>query len=50
MKRRELIEKHVLPTLADPFGYSPILKANLPDLIRSVKAQWLEGLVAKRRE
>jgi len=35
VKRRELIEKHVLPTLADP--------------IRSVKAQGLEGLVAKRR-
>ena len=49
VKRRELIEKHVLPTLADPIRYSPILEASLPDLIRSVKAQGLEGLVAKRR-
>ncbi len=49
-KRRELIEKHVLPTLADPIRYSPILEANLPDLIRSVKTQGLEGLVAKRRD
>ena len=50
MKRRELIEKHVLPELADQIRYSPILEASLPDLIRSVKAQGLEGLVAKRRD
>jgi bifunctional non-homologous end joining protein LigD len=50
VKRRELIERHVLPKLADPIRYSPILEATLPDLIRSVKAQGLEGLVAKRRE
>ena len=49
VKRRELIEKHVLPKLADPIRYSPILEASLPDLILSVKAQGLEGLVAKRR-
>src|ERR1700726_2021194 len=50
MKLRELIEKHVLPYLADPIRYSPILEASLPDLIRSLKAQGLEGLVAKRRD
>ena len=50
VKRRELIEKHVLPKLADPIRYSPILEASLADLIRSVKAQGLEGLVAKRRD
>jgi len=50
MKRRELIEQHVLPKLADPIRYSPIFEASLPDLIRSVKAQGLEGLVAKRRD
>jgi ATP-dependent DNA ligase len=49
VKRRELIEKHVLPALAEPIRFSPILEANLLDLIRSVKAQGLEGLVAKRR-
>ena len=48
-KRRALIEKHVLPKLADPIRYSPILDASLKDLIASVKAQGLEGLVAKRR-
>jgi DNA ligase D-like protein (predicted ligase) len=50
VKRRELIERHVLPKLADPIRYSPILEAALADLISSVKAQGLEGLVAKRRD
>src|SRR5580658_7240917 len=50
VKRRELIEEHVLPKLADPIRYSPILEASLQDLIRSVKEQSLEGLVAKRRD
>ncbi len=49
-KRRDLIEKHVLPKLGDPIRYSPILEGSLKDLIRSVKAQGLEGLVAKRRD
>jgi len=50
VKRRELIEKHVLPELADPIRYSPILEARLKDLMISVRAQGLEGLVAKRRD
>jgi DNA ligase D-like protein (predicted ligase) len=50
VKRRELIEELVLPTLADPIRYSPILEGSLKDLVRSVKAQGLEGLVAKRRD
>jgi ATP-dependent DNA ligase len=50
MKRRELIEEHVLPHLADPIRYSPILEGSLKNLIDSVKAQGLEGLVAKRRD
>jgi len=49
VKRRELLEEHVLPKLAEPIRYSPVLEAKLDDLIRSVKAQGLEGLVAKRR-
>ena len=49
-KRRKLIEKCVLPKLADPIRYSPILEGSLMDLISSVKAQGLEGLVAKRRD
>jgi ATP-dependent DNA ligase len=50
LKPQALIEKHVPPTLADPIRYSPILEASLPNLIRSVKEQGLEGLVAKRRD
>jgi bifunctional non-homologous end joining protein LigD len=50
VKRRELLEKRVLPKLSEPVRYSPELKASLNDLIQSVKAQGLEGLVAKRRD
>ena len=49
-ERRELLEKRVLPKLSEPVRYSPELKASLKDLIHSVKAQGLEGLVAKRRD
>jgi DNA ligase D-like protein (predicted ligase) len=47
-KRRKLLEKRILPKLDEPIRYSPELKASLVDLIASVKAQGLEGLVAKR--
>jgi ATP-dependent DNA ligase len=50
VRRRELIEKNILPKLADPIRYSPILEGSLADLIKSVKAQGLEGPVAKRRD
>jgi bifunctional non-homologous end joining protein LigD len=50
MKRRALIEKHVLLDLADPIRYSPILEGTLTNLIASVKLQGLEGLIAKRRD
>jgi DNA ligase D-like protein (predicted ligase) len=46
--RRELLEKKVLPKLGEPVRYAPPLNATLPVLIESVKAQGLEGLVAKR--
>jgi DNA ligase D-like protein (predicted ligase) len=47
--RRALLEKHVLPKLDEPIRYMQDLPASLPDLIQAVKAQGLEGLVAKRR-
>jgi DNA ligase D-like protein (predicted ligase) len=50
IKRRELIEEHVFPKLADPIRYSPILAGTLKQLVHSVKMQGLEGLVAKRRD
>ena len=49
-KRREMLEQRILPALDEPIRYSPVLHASLADLIRSVKAQGLEGLVAKRRD
>jgi bifunctional non-homologous end joining protein LigD len=48
-QRRRLLEKHILTRLTAPIHYSPELKANLADLVHSVKLQGLEGLVAKRR-
>jgi ATP-dependent DNA ligase len=46
--RRELLERKVLPNLAEPVRYASALDADLPVLIESVKAQGFEGLVAKR--
>jgi bifunctional non-homologous end joining protein LigD len=47
--RRGLLQQGVLPRLGEPIRESPELEASLPELIDSVKAQRLEGLVAKRR-
>jgi DNA ligase D-like protein (predicted ligase) len=48
--RRRLLQQHVLRRLAEPIRFSPTLDANLHDLVRSVREQGLEGLVAKRRD
>jgi DNA ligase D-like protein (predicted ligase) len=48
--RRELLEQQILPQLQEPVRYLPELQADLSDLIHAVKAQHLEGLVAKRRD
>jgi bifunctional non-homologous end joining protein LigD len=48
-ERRALLSQ-VLESLGEPVRESPELNASLPDLIRSVKAHGLEGLVAKRRD
>lgn len=45
-KRRMVLEKHTHPRLSEPIRDSTDVKANLADLIRSVKSQALEGLVA----
>jgi bifunctional non-homologous end joining protein LigD len=45
--RRILLRERVLAKLSDPIRESPELDATLPELIRSVKAQGLEGLVSK---
>jgi DNA ligase D-like protein (predicted ligase) len=46
--RREVLQSRVLSKLAEPIRESPTFDASLADLVRSVKAQGLEGLVAKR--
>jgi bifunctional non-homologous end joining protein LigD len=48
--RRGLLQSQVMPNLAEPIRESPELDASLPDLIATVKAHGLEGLVAKRRD
>ena len=48
--RRELLRKHILPKLDEPIRESRVFEAHLPDLVQAVKAQGLEGLVAKRKD
>src|SRR5262249_12122053 len=48
MRRRDLLQTHVLSKLGEPIRESPTLDASLKDLIQSVKTQGLEGIVAKR--
>jgi ATP-dependent DNA ligase len=49
-ERRDLLRRNVLSRLDEPIRESPEFNAGLPELIQSVKAQGLEGLVAKRRD
>jgi bifunctional non-homologous end joining protein LigD len=49
-RRRTLLEQHILPRLSEPIRLSPQFRASVTDLISSVKAQGLEGLVAKRAD
>lgn len=42
-ERRRILSSKVLSKLAEPIRYSVSLEAALPDLIRSVKEQGLEG-------
>jgi ATP-dependent DNA ligase len=46
--RRDLLAREVLPVLADLVREAPRFDAALADLIAAVRAQGLEGLVAKR--
>ena len=48
--RRELLEQRIVPKLTEPVRYVGTLDASLRDLVHAVKAQGLEGLVAKRRD
>jgi ATP-dependent DNA ligase len=44
--RRGLLQDRVLAKLGEPIRESPEFRASLPELISSLKAQGLEGLVA----
>ena len=46
--RRDLLRSRILPTLGEPIRHCPELNASLADVIESVRAAGLEGLVAKR--
>ena len=48
--RRGLLEKKVMPKLAEPIRLSPALEGTMKELIASVKESGLEGLVAKRKD
>lgn len=48
VKRRDLLENQVLPGIPEPVRCSPVLAASLSDLVQSIRAEGLEGLVAKR--
>jgi ATP-dependent DNA ligase len=47
LERRQLLEEHVFPELAEPIRSSPVLPGSLNDLIAAVEGQGLEGLVGK---
>jgi bifunctional non-homologous end joining protein LigD len=49
-RRVELLETTVMPQLAEPVRLSPAFEVSLADLVESVRAQGLEGIVAKRRD
>ncbi len=49
-ERRQLLEEKVLPRLKEPVRCSATFDAPLADLTAAVRAQRLEGLVAKRRD
>lgn len=46
--RRDLLDGEILTLLDEPIRLAPRLDASLSDLIRAVRGQGLEGLVAKR--
>ncbi len=48
--RRKLLRTEVPSKLDEPIRYSPELKGSLATLVRSVREQKFEGLIAKRRD
>ena len=50
VRRREILRQDILARLGEAIRESPVLDASLGDLMTAVRAQGLEGLVAKRLE
>jgi DNA ligase D-like protein (predicted ligase) len=48
--RADLLRRRIAPAFEEPVLHTDALDAGLRDLVHSVKAQGLEGLVAKRRD
>src|ERR1700686_3441974 len=46
-KRRDLLRRYIVRKVKDPIRECPELSASLADVIRAVRAQGLEGVVAK---
>lgn len=46
-KHRELLQRYILPKLKEPIRECPQLNAGLPEVVAAVRAQGLEGMVAK---
>lgn len=46
--RRELLSSDILPNLRDPVREAPRFDVKLTDLVNAVRAQGMEGIVAKR--
>jgi ATP-dependent DNA ligase len=47
--RRKLLQRRVMPQLAEPIRFSETIEASALDLVREVREQGLEGVIAKRR-
>ena len=48
--RRAILERKVAPVLVEPALLSQILAGPMPELVRAIREQAFEGLVAKRRD
>jgi ATP-dependent DNA ligase len=49
-ERRDLLRKRVMPRLAEPIRYSETVESPVDELLDAVRAEALEGVIAKRRD
>jgi ATP-dependent DNA ligase len=48
--RRKLLQRRVMSQLAEPIPFSETIEVSAADLVRAVREQGLEGVIAKRRD